>query len=59
MMFTQEEYDEAWRRGYDRGFNRGSGMDPKVQHTEAYIDVRERDLERAEKRERAKSEVAK
>lgn len=44
MMFTQEEYDDARRLAYDQGFNRGSGMDPKVQHTEAYIHVREHEL---------------
>ena len=44
MMFTQQEYDEARRLAYDQGFNRGSGMDPKVQHTEAYIHFREQEL---------------
>ncbi len=44
MMFTQEEYDDARRLAYDQGFSRGTGMDPKVQHTEAYIHVREHEL---------------
>ena len=52
MMFTQEEYDDARRLAYDQGFNRGSGMDPKVQHTEAYIHVREHELAGPVKRER-------
>lgn len=51
MMFTQEEYDDARRLAYDQGFCRGSGMDPKVQYTEAYIDVRERELAQPVKRE--------
>lgn len=50
MMFTQEEYDDARRLAYDQGFNRGSGMDPKVQHTEAYIHVREHELAEPVKR---------
>lgn len=52
MMFTQEEYDDARRLAYDQGFNRGSGMDPKVQHTEAYIHFREQELAGPVKRER-------
>ncbi|QDD91914.1 hypothetical protein [Pseudomonas oryzihabitans] len=52
MMFTQEEYDAARRLAYDQGFNRGSGMDPAVQHTEAYIHFREQELARPVKRER-------
>lgn len=52
MMFTQEEYDDARRLAYDQGFNRGSGMDPKVQHTEAYIHFREQELAQPVKRER-------
>lgn len=52
MMFTQQEYDEARRLAYDQGFNRGSGMDPKVQHTEAYIYFREQELAQPAKRER-------
>lgn len=52
MMFTQEEYDDARRLAYDQGFNRGSGMDPKVQHTEAYIHFREQELAQPSKRER-------
>lgn len=52
MMFTQEEYDDARRLAYDQGFNRGSGMDPKVQHTEAYIHFREQELAQPAKRER-------
>ncbi len=52
MMFTEQEMTEARRLAYDQGFNRGSGMDPKVQHTEPYIDVRERELAGPVKRER-------
>lgn len=52
MMFTQEEYDDARRLAYDQGFNRGSGMDPNVQHTEAYIHFREQELEGLAKRDR-------
>lgn len=52
MMFTQQEYDEARRLAYDQGFNRGSGMDPKVQYTEAYIHFREQELAQPVKRER-------
>ena len=52
MMFTQEEYDDARRLAYDMGFNRGSGMDPKVQHTEVYIHFREQELAQPVKRER-------
>lgn len=52
MMFTQEEYDDARRLAYDQGFNRGSGMDPNVQHTEAYIHFREQELAQPVKRER-------
>lgn len=59
MMFTQEEYDDARRQAYDQGFNRGSGMDPKVQHTEAYIHFREQELEGLAKRQRAQQEEAK
>lgn len=57
MMFTQEEYDDARRLAYDQGFNRGSGMDPKVQHTEAYIHFREQELEGLAKRQRAAGEA--
>ncbi|TCQ94099.1 hypothetical protein [Pseudomonas sp. JUb52] len=59
MMFTQEELDDARRLAYDQGFNRGSGMDPKVQHTEAYIHFREQELEGLAKRQRAQQEEAK
>lgn len=59
MMFTQEEYDDARRLAYDQGFNRGSGMDPKVQHTEAYIHFREQELEGLARRQRAQGEVSK
>ncbi len=52
MMFTQEEYDDARRLAYDQGFNRGSGMDPKAQHTEVYIHFREQELAGPVKRER-------
>lgn len=52
MMFTEAEMTEARRLAYDQGFNRGSGMDPKVQHTEAYIHFREQELEGLAKRER-------
>ena len=52
MMFTEAEMTEARRLAYDQGFNRGSGMDPKVQHTEAYIHFREQELAGPMKRER-------
>ena len=52
MMFTEAEMTEARRLAYDQGFNRGSGMDPKVQHTEAYIHFREQELAQQVKRER-------
>ncbi|KTT56419.1 hypothetical protein NS337_03545 [Pseudomonas oryzihabitans] len=52
MMFTEAEMQEARRLAYDQGFNRGSGMDPKVQHTEAYIHFREQELAGPVKRER-------
>lgn len=52
MMFTEQEVLEERRLAYDQGFCRGSGMDPKVQYTEAYIDVRERELDKPVKRER-------
>lgn len=52
MMFTEAEMTEARRLAYDQGFNRGSGMDPKVQHTEAYIHFREQELAQPAKRER-------
>ena len=52
MMFTEAEMQEARRLAYDQGFNRGSGMDPKVQHTEAYIHFREQELAQPAKRER-------
>ena len=52
MMFTEAEMQEARRLAYDQGFNRGSGMDPKVQHTEAYIHFREQELSQPAKRER-------
>ncbi|RAU40185.1 hypothetical protein [Pseudomonas sp. RIT411] len=52
MMFTEAEMTEARRLAYDQGFNRGSGMDPKVQHTEAYIHFREQELAQPVKRER-------
>lgn len=51
MMFTEAEMTEARRLAYDQGFNRGSGMDPKVQHTEAYIHFREQELAQPVKRE--------
>lgn len=51
MMFTELEMTEARRLAYDQGFNRGSGMDPKVQHTEAYIHFREQELAQPVKRE--------
>lgn len=51
-MFTQQEYEDARRLAYDQGFNRGSGMDPRVQHTETYIHFREHELARLAKRER-------
>lgn len=50
MMFTEAEMTEARRLAYDQGFNRGSGMDPKVQHTEAYIHFREQELAQPVKR---------
>lgn len=59
MMFTQEEYEDARRLAYDQGFSRGTGMDPKVQHTEAYIHDREQQLAQPGRRERAQGEVAK
>ena len=59
MMFTEQEMAEARRLAYDQGFNRGSGMDPKVQHTEAYIHFREQELEGLAKRQRAQQEEAK
>ncbi|WP_153011039.1 hypothetical protein [Pseudomonas oryzihabitans] len=43
---------EARRLAYDQGFHRGSGIDPKVQHTEAYIHFREQELAGPVKRER-------
>ncbi len=52
MMFTEQEVLEERRLAYDQGFNRGSGMDPKVQHTEAYIHFREQELAQSVKRER-------
>ena len=52
MMFTEQEVLEERRLAYDMGFNRGSGMDPKVQHTEAYIHFREQELAQPSKRER-------
>lgn len=52
MMFTEQEVLEERRLAYDQGFNRGSGMDPKVQHTEAYIHFREQELAGPVKRER-------
>lgn len=52
MMFTEAEMTEARRLAYDQGFNRGSGMDPKVQLTEAYIHFREQELAQPVKRER-------
>ncbi|HAC66481.1 MAG TPA: hypothetical protein DCP19_00545 [Pseudomonas sp.] len=52
MMFTEAEMTEARRLAYDQGFNRGSGMDPKVQHTEGYIHLREQELAQPVKRER-------
>lgn len=52
MMFTEAEMTEARRLAYDQGFNRGSGIDPKVQHTEAYIHFREQELAGPVKRER-------
>lgn len=52
MMFTEQEVLEERRLAYDMGFNRGSGMDPKVQHTEAYIHFREQELAQPVKRER-------
>lgn len=52
MMFTETEMTEARRLAYDQGFKRGSGMDPKVQHTEAYIHFREQELDQPVKRER-------
>ncbi|WP_288463259.1 hypothetical protein [uncultured Pseudomonas sp.] len=52
MMFTEQEVLEERRLAYDMGFNRGSGMDPKVQHTEAYIHFREQELAGPVKRER-------
>lgn len=51
MMFTQEEYDDARRLAYDQGYRRGTGMDPKLQHTEAYIHDREQQLAQPVKRE--------
>lgn len=50
MMFTEQEVLEERRLAYDMGFNRGSGMDPKVQHTEAYIHFREQELAQPAKR---------
>lgn len=58
MMFTEQEMAEARRLAYDQGFNRGSGMDPKVQHTEAYIHFREQELEGLAKRQRAPGEAS-
>lgn len=58
MMFTEAEMQEACRLAYDQGFNRGSGMDPKVQHTEAYIHFREQELEGLAKRQRAAGEAS-
>lgn len=52
MMFTQEEYDDARRLAFDQGFSLGTGMDPVVQHTEAYHHFRERQLAQQVKRER-------
>ncbi|WP_295460480.1 hypothetical protein [uncultured Pseudomonas sp.] len=51
MMFTQKEYDDARRLAYDQGYRRGTGMDAKVQHTEAYIHFREQELAQPVKRE--------
>jgi hypothetical protein len=59
MMFTEQEVLEERRLAYDQGFSRGTGMDPKVQHTEAYIHDREQRLAQPVKRERAQGEVAK
>ncbi|NEK70306.1 MAG: hypothetical protein G3W70_21305 [Xanthomonas perforans] len=53
MMFNEAEMLEARRLAYDQGFNRGSGMDPKVQHTEAYIHFREQELAQPVKSERS------
>lgn len=58
MMFTEQEVLEERRLAYDMGFNRGSGMDPKVQHTEAYIHFREQELEGLAKRQRAVGEAS-
>lgn len=58
MMFTEQEVLEERRLAYDMGFNRGSGMDPKVQHTEAYIHFREQELEGLAKRQRAAGEAS-
>lgn len=55
MMFTEAEMTEARRLAYDQGFNRGSGMDPKVQHTEAYIHFREQELAQPVKRAAAEA----
>lgn len=52
MMFTEQEVLEERRLAYDQGFRRGTGMDAKVQHTEAYIHFREQELAQPVKRER-------
>ena len=57
MMFNEEEMLEASRRAYDQGFSRGTGMDPKVQHTEAYIHFREQELAGPVRRERKAPEA--